>query len=81
MMMPFQSDFCISASICLVTLLSTSVKSWSARLSYSSTQVCSQHADRNKEARGAVRSGKEIREELQPGVVSIEGESSCTLQT
>ena len=73
--MAFQSLFNNSLGICLVTLLSTSVKSCEFENQHSIAPIYSNGTlmtDRNEEAACPIGALKHVREELQPGVVAVE---------
>lgn len=72
--MVFQSLFLSSPAMCRVTLLSTSVKSYSRQLLTGPPYSCRprmRRAYRNKEARGPVGAIKGSRKQLQPCVVPV----------
>jgi len=77
--MAFQSLFNNSLGICLVTLLSTSVKSCEFENQHSIAPIYSSGThmtDRNEEAACPIGALKHVREELQPGVVAVHDQLS-----
>ena len=84
MIMTFQSVFASSSGTCLVTLLSTSVKSYSevSALVHHTMYIVLLYApmrqirstDRNKEAGGAIEAAEGVWEEFEPGIVAIHDE-------
>ena len=72
--MAFQSLFNNSLGICLVTLLSTSVKSCEFENQHFIAPIYSSGTlmtDRNEEAACPIGALKHVRKELQPGVVAV----------
>lgn len=72
MIIAFQSLFSISVGTCLVTLLSTSVKSYAGNQYfiapiYNGTLM----TDRNKETSRSICALEDIWEELQPGIITV----------